>query len=294
MVTVNDYNNNNKPAWCPGCGDFATLNAIKKALAGLGKSPQEVLMVSGIGQASKLPHYLNCNVFNGLHGRLLPVAQGCKIANKDLAVIAVGGDGDNYGEGGNHFIHAIRRNVDITLLVHNNQIYGLTKGQASPTSDAGMVTKVQTYGVLLSPFNPLAVAVALDCGFVARGFAGDIEHLTGLIKEAVNYPGFALVDILQPCVTFNKVNTYKWYRDRVYKLAADYDPANRLQAFSKSLEWSDKIPIGVIYRKDKADYHQHIPTLSARGGSASGGKDTPLAKQPHDKKKVAELLRDFV
>lgn len=284
MVAVNDYNNSSKPAWCPGCGDFAILNALKKALAGLGKSPQEVLMVSGIGQASKLPHYLNCNIFNGLHGRLLPVAQGCKIANKDLTVIAVGGDGDNYGEGGNHFIHAIRRNVDITLLVHNNQIYGLTKGQASPTSNAGMVTKVQTYGVLLSPFNPLAVAVALDCGFAARGFAGDIEHLTGLIKEAINYPGFALVDILQPCVTFNKTNTYKWYRDRVYKLAAGYDPTDRLQAFSKSLEWGDKIPIGVIYRKDKAHYHQHVPVL----------RDIPLAKQTHHKDKAAGLLQDFI
>lgn len=280
---MSDYNNSSKPAWCPGCGDFAILNALKKALTGLGKSPQEVLMVSGIGQASKLPHYLNCNCFNGLHGRLLPVAQGCKIVNKDLAVIAVGGDGDNYGEGGNHFIHAIRRNVDITLLVHNNQIYGLTKGQASPTSDAGMVTKVQTYGVLLSPFNPLAVAVALDCGFVARGFAGDTEHLAGLIKEAVNYPGFALVDVLQPCVTFNKTNTYKWYRDRVYK-DTDYDPVDRHKAFAKSLEWGERIPIGIIYKKSKPDYHQHIPAL----------KSSPLARQLHYKDKVAELLQDFI
>ncbi|MFA5794203.1 MAG: 2-oxoacid:ferredoxin oxidoreductase subunit beta [Candidatus Brocadiia bacterium] len=283
---MNAFDNNSKPAWCPGCGDFGILNAVKKALVDMSKAPHEVLLVSGIGQASKLPHYLNCNCFDGLHGRLLPVAQGCKIANKDLTVIAVGGDGDNYGEGGNHFIHAIRRNVDITLLVHDNQIYGLTKGQASPTSDAGMVTKVQNYGVLLSPFNPLAVAIALDCGFVARGFAGDIEHLSGLIKEAAAYPGFALVDILQPCVTFNKTNTYKWYRERVYKVNQEpgYDPADRLKAFDKSLQWGDKIPIGLVYRKDKTPYHQRVPAL----------KGPALAKQPHDKIKITELMDEFL
>lgn len=286
MATITDYNNNSKPAWCPGCGDFGILNAIKKSLVELGKAPQDVVLVSGIGQASKLPHYLKCNVFDGLHGRLVPVAQGVKMSNSGLTVIAVGGDGDNYGEGGNHFVHAIRRNVDITLLVHNNQIYGLTKGQASPTSDAGMVTKVQSNGVVLTPFNPMAIAVALDAGFVARGFSGDVEHLTGLIKEAVNYNGFALVDILQPCVTFNKVNTYKWYRERVYNVNKEsgYDPSDRLKAFAKSLEWGAKIPVGIIYRHDKTPYHQSTPTLKA----------TPLVKQPHLKDKVGELLAEFI
>ena len=285
-LTINDYNNNLKPAWCPGCGDFAILNSVKKALAELGKAPRELALVSGIGQASKLPHYLKCNMFDGLHGRLLPVAQGVKIANKALTVIAVGGDGDNYGEGGNHFIHAIRRNVNITLLVHNNQVYGLTKGQASPTSDAGMVTKVQTYGVFLNPFNPLAVAVALDCGFVARSFAGDMEHLSATIKEAVTYDGFALVDILQPCISFNKINTFKWYRERVYNVNKDsnYNSSDRLKAFEKSLEWGDRIPIGIIYQKAKTSYEQAFPIL----------KNEPLVKQQFDIEKIDRLLEEFV
>ncbi|MEW6026417.1 MAG: 2-oxoacid:ferredoxin oxidoreductase subunit beta [Planctomycetota bacterium] len=286
MTSLSDYNNNSKPAWCPGCGDFGILNAVKKTLTELGLEPHRIALVSGIGQASKLPHYLKCNVFNGLHGRLLPVAQGIRIANKDLTVIAVGGDGDNYGEGGNHFIHAIRRNVNITLLVHNNQIYGLTKGQASPTSDLGMVTKVQNYGVLLSPFNPIAVAVVLDCGFVARSFSGHPAHLAETIKQAVEYNGFALVDILQPCVTFNKINTYKWYRDRVYDVntEAGYDPSNRLKAFERSLESPGRIPIGVIYRKDKASYTDAVPVL----------KDKPLVKQAHQSEKINALLAEFV
>lgn len=283
MATI--FDNNSKPAWCPGCGDFGILNAVKKALVELGKAPHQVALVSGIGQASKLPHYLNCNVFNGLHGRLLPAAQGIKIANKGLTVIAVGGDGDNYGEGGNHFIHAIRRNVNITLLVHNNQVYGLTKGQASPTSDLGMVTKVQHNGVLLAPFNPLAVAIALDCGFVARSFAGHPEHLSSIITQAVRYKGFALVDILQPCVTFNKINTYKWYQDRIYEIdvRSGYDPSNRLNAFEKSLETGDKIPIGLIYQKDKASYIDAVPVL----------KNQPLVNQTHQPENLAALLAEF-
>ena len=286
MPTLNDYNNNSKPAWCPGCGDFGILNAVKKTLVELGRAPHEIVLVSGIGQASKLPHYLSCNAFDGLHGRLLPAAQGVKITNKDLTVIAVGGDGDNYGEGGNHFIHAIRRNVDITLLVHNNQIYGLTKGQASPTTGLGMVTKVQHYGVLLAPFNPLAVAISLDCGFVARSFAGNPEHLTNTIKQAVNHNGFALVDILQPCVTFNKVNTSKWYRERVYDVNKEsgYDPTDRLKAFAKSLEFSDKIPMGLIYKKDKISYGDAIPML----------QNQPLVKHSHQPERVADLLAEFI
>mgnify|MGYP001571249912 FL=1 len=284
MTTI--FDNNSKPAWCPGCGDFGILNAVKKALTELDKAPHQVALVSGIGQASKLPHYLNCNVFDGLHGRLLPVAQGVKIANKDLTVIAVGGDGDNYGEGGNHFIHAIRRNVNITLLVHNNQVYGLTKGQASPTSDLGMVTKVQHDGVLLTPFNPIAIAIALDCGFVARSFSGNPAHLTDTIKQAVNHNGFALVDILQPCVTFNKINTYKWYRERVYDVNKEsgYNPSDRLKAFEKSLETGNTIPIGLIYRKDKTSYNDAVPVL----------KGQPLVKQPFHQEKIINLLMEFV
>ncbi len=252
MTTVKDYSNDVENEWCPGCGNFGILKAIKKALSDLDKMPHEVLMCSGIGQAGKLPHYLKCNIFNGLHGRAIPVATAAKIANHNLTVIAVGGDGDMYGEGGNHFVHNIRRNPDITMIAHDNQIYGLTKGQASPTSDIGMKTKLQPHGVVNSPFNPLSVAISLGCSFVSRGFAGDVDHLSKIIGQAIDHKGFSLVDILQPCVTFNKLNTFKWYRERVYKLEeTDHDPYNQTRAFEKALEWGEKIPTGIFYRTDE-------------------------------------------
>jgi 2-oxoglutarate ferredoxin oxidoreductase subunit beta len=256
---MDDYRGQ-EPAWCPGCGNFQILTAVKQALIELGLMPHQVLLVSGIGQSSKLPHYMRCNTFNGLHGRTLPVATGAKLANHELVVIAVAGDGDCYGEGGNHLIHTIRRNIDITLLVHNNQIYGLTKGQASPTSDAGMVTKLQPHGVVLSPFNPIAFAVSMDAGFVARGFSGDIPHLTEMIKEGIGHRGFSMIDILQPCVTFNKLNTYAWYRERVYRLS-DHDPYDRRLAFERALEWGERIPIGVIYRNHRPAFEGLVPAL---------------------------------
>jgi 2-oxoglutarate ferredoxin oxidoreductase subunit beta len=253
-MTALDFKTNDPIAWCPGCGDFAILTALKKALAVIGKKPHELLMVSGIGQAAKTPHYVNANCFNGLHGRALPAASAAKIANRELTVIVTTGDGDCYGEGGNHFIHNIRRNCDITVIVHDNQVYGLTTGQASPTSDAGFVTKIQPGGVILEPFHPLAVAISLGCGFVARGFAGDVEHLSGLIVQGVEHKGFALIDVLQPCVSFNKHNTREWYAKRVYKLDASYDPYDRTAAFAKAEEWGDRIPLGVIYRREKPTY----------------------------------------
>ena len=250
------------PAWCPGCGNFAIMRAFKEALAELAIEPENLCVVSGIGQAGKFPHYIRCNTFNGLHGRSLPVATGVKLANHAMPVIAVGGDGDMYGEGGNHLLHAIRRNIGIKLFVHDNQIYGLTKGQASPTSMEGMVTKNQPFGVLSGQFNPMAVAVALDCSFVARGYAGDHDHLKGLIKEAMGHKGFSLVDILQPCVTFNKVNTYEWYSKRVYPVGPEHDPESRTAAFAKALEWGDRIPVGVIYRNNRQSFEERVPVIS--------------------------------
>jgi 2-oxoglutarate ferredoxin oxidoreductase subunit beta len=223
------------------------LKAVKQALVARGLESHEVLFVSGIGQAAKAPHYLNANVFNGLHGRSLPVATGAKLANPSLTVIVESGDGCNYGEGGNHFLAAIRRNIDVTVLVHNNQVYGLTKGQASPTSSEGFVTKAQPEGVLSEPFNPIAVAVAMHASFVARGFSGLIDHLSGLIQEAIAHHGFSLVDILQPCVSFNKVNTYAWYKKRCYPLPESYDPTDWEAAMKVAQEWGDRIPIGIIY-----------------------------------------------
>lgn len=252
MLSIEDYDSQCENEWCPGCGNFLILKALKTALLKLEKAPHEILIVSGIGQAAKLPHYLKCNVFNGLHGRTLPSATAAKIANHDLTVITVGGDGDGYGEGGNHLIHTIRRNPNITTFIHNNQIYALTKGQASPTSEIGIKTEIQSQGVFESQMNPLSLAISLDCSFVARAYAGETDHLEKIMIQAINHRGYALVDILQPCVTFNKLNTFEWYSKRVYKIEdEDYTPTNKLKAFEKSLEWGDKIPIGIFYKKEK-------------------------------------------
>ena len=233
-------------AWCPGCGDFAILKTLKSALAELEIKPEKLVMVSGIGQAAKIPHYLKANVFNGLHGRSLPPATAIKAVNPGLTVIAESGDGDMYGEGGNHFMHTIRRNPNITNIVHNNMVYGLTKGQASPTSQFGFKTPVQVNGVILEPFNPLAVAVALNASFVARGFSGDLDQTKEILKKAIEHKGYALVDILQPCVSFNKINTFKWFKDNTYYLEDSHDPYNREQAFKRAVE-NKKLPLGIFY-----------------------------------------------
>ena len=285
MVTINDYIATIPIAWCPGCGNFAILQAVRKALTELGLEPHQVLFVSGIGQAPKLPHYLRSNVFNGLHGRTLPAATGAKMANRELIVIGVDGDGGAYGEGVGHLLASARRNVNITYLVHNNQVYGLTKGQASPTSDIGFVTKTTPFGAS-QPLNPIALAIASDISFVARGFAGDIEHLTKLLKMGIEHRGFSLIDILQPCVSFNHKNTYQWYRERVYKLddESGYDPSNKQLAFLKAQEWGEHIPIGLIYKQERPVYEQQFPAL----------KETPLVKQDIDPLEFEELLDEFM
>ena len=260
MVTIEDYGNYTT-AWCPGCGNFSISKAVKKALVARQLKPQEVLFISGIGQAAKAPHYLNANLFNGLHGRSLPVATGAKLANPDLTVIVESGDGCNYGEGGNHFLAAIRRNIDVTLLVHNNQVYGLTKGQASPTSAEGFITKAQPEGMPSTPFNPVGVAVAMRAGFVARGFSGMVDHLADLIGQGISHRGFAMIDILQPCVSFNKVNTFSWYKERCEPLPPTYDPEDRELAFKTADLWGDKIPIGIIYRNNRLPFEKHFPIL---------------------------------
>jgi 2-oxoglutarate ferredoxin oxidoreductase subunit beta len=285
MLTLEDFHSDDPIAWCPGCGNFSILKALKKALVDIQQPPDELVIVSGIGQAPKTPHYLRCNCFNGLHGRTLPVATGIKLANHKLTVLAQGGDGDGYGEGGNHFLHTMRRNIDITYLVHNNQVYGLTKGQASPTSDYGFVTKTTPRGALSPACNPLLLAIAADCSFVARGFAGEVDHLGDLIKQGIQHKGFALIDILQPCVSFNRINTLRWYSERVYKIEADsrYDAEDRLIAFQKAQEWGDKIPIGVIYRNQRPTLEEQIPAIA----------DKPLVAQQTDPEAFLELLENF-
>lgn len=284
MVTVSDYAGL-KPTWCPGCGNFGILKALNKALVELGIEPYRILLVSGIGQAGKLPHYTKGNVFNSLHGRPVPPAVGAKIANPELVVIAISGDGDAYGEGGNHLIHTARRNHDITYLVHNNQVYGLTKGQASPTSDPGFVTKTTPYGAT-NPVNPIALAIVSGATFVGRGFAGDVEHLSDLIKKGVTHRGFALVDILQPCPSFNHKNTFQWYRERVYKLEHKdgYDPGDKKAALEKAQEWGDRIPIGIFYQSEIPTYEEQLSALS----------QGPLVKQKIDPDRVKRLVAEFM
>jgi len=233
-------------AWCPGCGNFAIRKAVIGALDELGLDRRKTVMVSGIGQAAKAPQYLELSYFNGLHGRALPPATAIKASNPELTVITESGDGDIYGEGGNHLLHAFRRNPDITLIVHNNMVYGLTKGQASPTSQVGMHTPIQVDGVFEEPVNPIALAVSMDVPFVARAFAGDIDRTSEIIKKAIQFKGFSLIDVFQPCVSFNKINTFQWFKSHTYYLENTYDPNNRMEAFRKSLE-EDPKPLGIIY-----------------------------------------------
>ncbi len=272
-------------AWCPGCGNFSILECLKTALEELKKDPSEVLLVAGIGQAAKIPQYINANAFCGLHGRALPAATGAKIANEKLTVIVSTGDGDSYGEGGNHFLHNIRRNIDIAHFVHDNQVYGLTKGQASPTSDEGLVTSIQPEGNVNTPLNPLLLAIAAGAGFVARGFTGKKEHLVSLMKQAIGYKGYALVDIMQPCVSFNKTNTYAWYNERVYILDENYDSSDKLLAIKKAMEFTDKIPIGVIFKEEKPSFNEKNSVL----------KDSkPLLDRKYDQTITSRLFKEFI
>jgi 2-oxoglutarate ferredoxin oxidoreductase subunit beta len=258
-------------AWCPGCGNFGILNIVKEILAELSLDPQKLVLVSGIGQAAKIPQYMKVHYFNGLHGRALPPAVAIKASNRDLTVIAESGDGDMYGEGGNHFLHTIRRNPDITNFVHNNMVYGLTKGQASPTSEKGFKTPMQVEGVILEPFNPIAVAIALDASFVARVFVGFRDHAKEILKKAILHKGYALVDIFQPCVTFNKINTYAWFREHTYLLDASHDPKDRTKAFQKAIE-TEKMPLGIFYlHEGKPVFEEQLPAYKEDG--------TPLWKR---------------
>jgi 2-oxoglutarate ferredoxin oxidoreductase subunit beta len=232
--------------WCPGCPNFGILAAVKKSLAELNLAPQQVCLVSGIGQAAKLPHYLPVNVYNGLHGRAIPAAIGIHVANPDLRILVTSGDGDLYGEGGNHLLHAFRRNPDITVLVHDNRTYALTKGQASPTTPRGERTRLQFEGVEIDPAQMLAAAIVNQCTFVARGFAGDIDGLTRILVRAVRHRGLALINVIQPCITWGR-HPVDWYRERVVPLPADYDPTDQDRAVATALDVADAFPVGVLY-----------------------------------------------
>lgn len=271
-------------AWCPGCGNFGILKSLTRVLNDLELSPSQVVLVGGIGQAAKTNQYITTNGFSGLHGRSLPAAASIKLANSSLTVIVNTGDGDSYGEGGNHFLHNIRRNVDITHLVHNNQIYGLTKGQPSPTSD---ICDIEQRGAcnMSVPFNPLLIAIAAGATFVARAFSGNQEHLSKIIKAAIAHKGYALVDILQPCVSLNKVNTYAYYKERVYELDEMYNCTDKLIAMEKSMEGGVKIPIGILYSQKSESYEEKRPTLF---------NGVPIIDKTTDRRRVDSLIQAFI
>ncbi len=259
------YNSTKLPTWCPGCGNFAIWSSLKQSLERQGIAPHNVLIVYGIGCSGNMSSTIRSYGWHSLHGRAVPTAIGAKLANKNLKVIVTGGDGDGYGEGLNHFIHAMRGNVDVTYLVHDNQIYGLTTGQNSPTSPAGIKSRSNPYGVTDDPLNPIALALSVGCGYVARGFSGDLEQLTNLITEAIQYKGFSYMDIFQPCVTFNRVNTYQFFQQRLYSLQAEnHDDSNRSLAWQKAQEWGDRIPVGRFYREIKPDTDSQLSASQRR------------------------------
>jgi len=285
MVELADLKTVGQPNWCPGCGNFAIWHALKSAIVELRLEPHNVVIFSGIGCSSKMPHWVNTYGFHGIHGRPLPIATGARLANNNLTVIAVGGDGDGYGIGIGHFIHAMRRNLNITYIVTNNQVYGLTTGQTSPTSDKGFTTKSTPTGVIEMPINPIALAIASEATYISRGFSKEMKHLTKLIVDGVRHEGFALVDVLQPCVTFNRKNTYEWFSKRVYKLEeTGHDVTNKQAAFLKSLEWNDRIPIGLFYREIRPTYEDELPQIA----------EAPLVRQRIEEINITALMDEFV
>ena len=244
-LTARDFKGKIDPDWCPGCGDFGVLNSLQRAAAELGLKPHEIVTISGIGCSSNMPGYINTYGMHTLHGRSLAFATGVKMANHELTVIATGGDGDGYGIGGNHFTHTARRNVDLTYVVMNNQIYGLTTGQISPTSRVGQKTKSTPFGSVEYPLNPLTSAIMNGATYVARGYSGDVRHLTDLIKGGIEHHGFALIDVFSPCVTFNLDNTHAFFKSRIKKLEDEgHDTTDWAAAGEKAMVWGDEIFIG--------------------------------------------------
>jgi len=290
-VTIKSFNTDERSTWCPGCGDFGIVVGLKRALTELGIGPHQVMFTSGIGCGSKLPHYMWANEFNSLHGRPVPVATGIRLAapNK-FTVISVSGDGDSYGIGVGHLIHTARRNVNMVQVVENNQVYALTKGQYSPTSQPGLVTTTSPEGSIEAALNGLGTAIMAGASFVARGFSGDPRGMADLLARAIEHPGYALVEILQDCVIYNRVNTTKWYRERIYDLQEeDHDTSDMRTAIDRSIEWGDRIPTGILFQNtDRPTYEEQVPAIKAFGGAVD--RDLAGEFSPDD---FAKMLDDY-
>jgi 2-oxoglutarate ferredoxin oxidoreductase subunit beta len=272
-LTVKDFKGRVDPDWCPGCGDFGVLSALKQALVELDLRPHQVMVISGIGCSSNLPGFINAYGMHTLHGRGLAVATGAQLGNHELKIIATGGDGDGYGIGGNHFVHSMRRNVDLTYIVMNNQIYGLTTGQVSPTSVKGMKTKSTPNGSVENPINPIPLAIAAGATYVARGYTGQVKHLIDLIKGGIRHRGFALIDAFSPCVTFNHDNGHEFFKQRTKKLEEmGHDPTDFTGAMEKGYLSDDVIPIGLFWKREDLPALDELEPVLAEGG--------PLAHRP--------------
>ena len=288
-VTVKDFKGKADPDWCPGCGDFGVLTALKQALVELNLHPHKVMTISGIGCSSNLPGYVSTYGMHTLHGRALAVATGAQLANHDLKIIVTGGDGDGYGIGGNHFIHSMRRNVDLTYIVMNNQIYGLTTGQISPTSTKGMKTKSTPVGSVENPIFPVSLAIAAGATYVARGYTGQVKHLVDLIKGGIQHKGFALIDAFSPCVTFNLDNTHEFFKHRTKKLEdMGHDPTDFAAAIQKSYEWGDEIPIGLFWKREDLPALDQLEQILDEGGPLA---HRPLGIQPET---AQSLIRELM
>ncbi|WP_217557440.1 2-oxoacid:ferredoxin oxidoreductase subunit beta [Paenibacillus sp. GbtcB18] len=282
MATLKDFRNNVKPNWCPGCGDFSVQASIQRAAANVGLEPEQLAIVSGIGCSGRISGYVNCYGFHGIHGRSLPIAQGLKMANRELTVLASGGDGDGFAIGMAHTVHAIRRNIDMTYIVMDNQIYGLTKGQTSPRSGEGFKTKSTPSGSIETPLAPLEMALAAGATFVAQSFSSNLKQLTHIIEEGIKHQGFSLINVFSPCVTFNKVNTYDWFKENIVDLETipDYDPSNRIQAMTKLME-TDGMLTGIIYQNKTKPSYENLVTGFKPEGLAK--QDMKLSQADFDK-----------
>ncbi|USK35768.1 2-oxoacid:ferredoxin oxidoreductase subunit beta [Bacillus sp. F19] len=288
MATFKEFRNNVKPNWCPGCGDFSVQAAIQRAAANAGLEPDQLAVVSGIGCSGRISGYINAYGFHGIHGRSLPIAQGVKMANKDLTVIASGGDGDGFAIGMGHTIHAIRRNIDVTYIVMDNQIYGLTKGQTSPRSDVGFKTKSTPKGSIESSLSVMEMALTAGATFVAQSFSTDLKDLTSIIEAGINHKGFSLINVFSPCVTYNKINTYDWFKENLTKLSdiEGYDPSNRMTAMQTLME-KNGLVTGLIYQNKKQPSYQEL---------VYNYSETPLSQADLQisEEKFNELLSEFM
>src|SRR6266481_225368 len=287
-LTVKDFKGKADPDWCPGCGDFGVLNALKTAVAELGLLPHEVLTISGIGCSSNLPGYINTYGMHTLHGRALAVATGAQLGNHQLKVVVTGGDGDGFGIGGNHFLHSMRRNVDVTYIVMDNQIYGLTTGQVSPTSRKGMKTKSTPAGSVENPINPIPMAIVGGATYVARGFSAKQKHLVDMLKGAIQHKGFAFVDVFSPCVTYNHDNTHEFFKQRTRKLEEmGHDPTNFHAAMEQGCQWGEIIPIGLFYRRNDVPALDELEPVLAEGDALAR---RPLEVSPENARALVEEL----